>query len=363
MPSYKRDPRTNAWYVRWSETDPLTGKRSQPSKRPFRTREDAEEWYHRNIATRRASATAATPLRDYLERWLDIHGAGLSRNSHKTYRHAIDSITSYLGLVRLRDLTRSQIRDWHAALTRAGKAGGTVRTYHSVLSAALNQAVDDEILYQSPTHRAGPRVAKQAETPHWTADQIERFLDLTAADWAAMPYRIMVMSAIRPGECRALRWSAVNTTRATLTVPDAKTPAGIRTFRIPELLADDLRRWRPVQVERRLAAPYWDDPDLVVTSSQHPGRPMSATTMRRRLEVYCERLDLPRVTPHGLRHSWTSWMAVLGVHPSIVQQVLGHANIGITLNTYTHASSAMSAHAAAAVDEALGSERASTVQR
>lgn len=367
MPSYKRDQRTGSWMVRWSVIDPSTGKRSQPSKRPFRTRQEAVDWYERNVAGKRTSTSSTMPLSQYLDQWLDSHGAGLSDSARKSYGQAIKNASSHLGRIRLRELEPSHVRDWHAAMVRRGYKPNTIRVYHAVLAAALNRAEDDNIIYRAPTRRAGPRLSKdRTERPHWTADQIEYFLEATdlgvdEPNWQAVPYRIMALSAIRPGECRSLRWSDVDIGRGTLSVPDSKTPTGVRTFAIPGQLVDDLRLWRPAQNQARLTAPSWEDNDLIVTSGKYSGRKMSDNALARRLRHYCNELDLPSITPHGLRHSWTSWMAAMGVHPSIAQQVLGHANIGETLGTYTHASEAMSRQAATAVDDALNASGVSSV--
>lgn len=368
MPSYSRDQRTGQWLVRWSVTDPLTGKRSQPSKRPFRTKGDAERWYLANVAGKQIGVATTTPLADYLTQWLDAHQLRLSDRTRPTYRHAVNTASRFIGHVRLRDLTRAHIRAWHTAMVDEGYAPTTIKLYHAVIGNALNQAVDDGLIYTSPTARVSPPPRDRAVHPHWEPDEILHFLDATTpvdkrSDWKVFPLRIMALTALRPGECRQLRWSDLDLPRGTLAVPDAKSTAGVRTIAIPDALRRELRLWRPIQVESRLAAPYWVDHDLVTTSPVRHGYPLHATTLIQRLKSYCKALGLPRITPHGLRHSWASWMAAENVHPLIVQQVMGHANVSMTLDVYSHASASMSRQAAASVDSALNGPRVSDVSR
>lgn len=362
MPSYGKYKTAAGlrWFVRWSAVDPLTRKRLQPSRRPFRTRADAEAWYVKHVAGKRVATTSTITLAAYLERWLA--GRQLKRNTAYTYRAAVRSIGAHIGHVRLRDLTPAHVRAWHAALREAGYAPRSIATYHAVLTSALTQAVDDELLYRNPASRIGVAKPERAPRPHWSPDELTRFLDRTAGDWDALPYRLMLLTGLRPGECRALRWADVDLRRGTLAVPDSKTPSGVRTFALPERAHAELRAWRPLQIEQRLQHPWWTDHDLVITSPVRGGYPLSSSALNRRLRRYCAELALPAITPHGLRHSFATWMAALGVHPLIVQHMLGHATISQTLDTYSHASEAMSRQAAAAIDSALDASRAAPVQ-
>ena len=49
-----------------------------------------------------------------------------------------------------------------------------------------------------------------------------------------------------------------------------------------------------------------------------------------------QRLSVRRVRLHDLRHGWATMALKAGVHPKVVQERLGHANVGVTLNIYSH---------------------------
>ncbi|HVD17007.1 MAG TPA: tyrosine-type recombinase/integrase [Actinomycetota bacterium] len=72
-----------------------------------------------------------------------------------------------------------------------------------------------------------------------------------------------------------------------------------------------------------------------------------------------ERAGLPRLRFHDLRHSAATLLLARGVHPKVVSELLGHTQIGITLDLYSHVSATMLRHAADAFDELLGGQAGS----
>ena len=81
-------------------------------------------------------------------------------------------------------------------------------------------------------------------------------------------------------------------------------------------------------------------------------RPVDAPSAWRGL---VRRAGLPHIRFHDLRHAHATLMLLKGVHPKVVSERLGHASIGITLDTYSHVLPSMQTEAAAAVDELFGS--------
>ncbi len=84
------------------------------------------------------------------------------------------------------------------------------------------------------------------------------------------------------------------------------------------------------------------------------GGPMLPDTLSKAWEHLMKRLGFVGVRLHDARHTHASLMLKAGVHPKIVQERLGHANIAITLDTYSHVSPGMQQAAAKSFDEAFG---------
>jgi integrase len=155
---------------------------------------------------------------------------------------------------------------------------------------------------------------------------------------------------MRRGEALGIRWrdvdldrgrlSVVQTitqTRSKVVVGEPKTANGRRSIALDDATLGVLRDHRKTILEERmLVGPDFADEGLVF---HHPDgaclRPdaVSAQFLRR-----VEKHGLPRLTLHGLRHTWATLALEQGIHPRVVQERLGHSTIAITLGIYSHVS-------------------------
>jgi integrase len=96
----------------------------------------------------------------------------------------------------------------------------------------------------------------------------------------------------------------------------------------------------------------WEDNDLVFPNQV--GRPLSSQNLlQRHFHPLLERLSLPKIRFHDLRHTAATLLLSEGVHPKIVSEMLGHTEIGITLNLYSHVTPAMHEAASGALGRLL----------
>ena len=167
----------------------------------------------------------------------------------------------------------------------------------------------------------------------------------------------------------ALKWADVDldlTTvrvRRTLTrgedgrgyVVGAATKSGKgRHVRLTPRAVEALKRHQARQAKEKLkVGGLYRDQDLVFAGEG--GNPINPSNLRNRsLKPLLERTGLPRITFHDLRHTCASLLFQRNVHPKFVQELLGHASIAITLDTYSHMLPGMGGEAANAICEALG---------
>jgi integrase len=101
------------------------------------------------------------------------------------------------------------------------------------------------------------------------------------------------------------------------------------------------RRW---QAEERLAA----SERFVFTGTT--GRPLDASGVSGQFHEALARAGLPNVRVHDLRHTAATHLLTRGVHPKVVQELLGHSTISLTLDTYSHVAPAMHAQVADHMD-------------
>jgi integrase len=178
---------------------------------------------------------------------------------------------------------------------------------------------------------------------------------------------VALTTGLRQGELLALRWADVDlegrrlAVRGSLhrpagggwTVEEPKTTRSRRPVVLAPLAVRALVAHRCRQgAERRAAGPRWADHDLVFPN--RVGRPLANQNLiSRDFRPLLERLGLPRIRFHDLRHTAATLLLEAGVHPKVVSELLGHADVGTTLDLYSHVSPAMHAAAAQALGELL----------
>lgn len=157
-------------------------------------------------------------------------------------------------------------------------------------------------------------------------------------------------SGLRLGELLGLGWEDVDIEHATITVlrralqylsgdglalREPKTARARRRIPLGQTAIETLKRLRRRQLEERLAAgPTYTDSGLVFTDAV--GRALKPYSVSQRFAAFVRASGLGPLRFHDLRHAHATLLLTRGVHPKIVSERLGHASIGITLDTYSH---------------------------
>lgn len=179
-------------------------------------------------------------------------------------------------------------------------------------------------------------------------------------------YVLAVTTGMRQGELLGLKWEDVDLARSAIHVRrtltrkggrlllgEPKTKKSRRTVQLAGRALDALKAHRKAQLEERMAhAGLWEDHGLVFATQT--GTLVNPTNLTKRsFKPLLERAGLPRVRFHDLRHTAATLLLMQGVHPKYVQELLGHATIAITLDTYSHVLPSMGDQAARAMEAAL----------
>jgi integrase len=170
---------------------------------------------------------------------------------------------------------------------------------------------------------------------------------------------------LRQGEALGLRWDDIDLDRGSLTVRSAlqrlgpgwqlaqpKTARSRRTIALPTVVSAALQSHRARQLQERLwAGARWQEHDFVFASTI--GTPLDGTNVTRRFQQLLRSAGLPRQRFHDIRHACASLLLAQGVHPRVVMETLGHSQIGLTMNTYSHVIPALQSEAATQMDAVL----------
>ena len=162
---------------------------------------------------------------------------------------------------------------------------------------------------------------------------------------------------MREGELFGLRWADVNLAAGALhLVKQLKTRSSRRQILLVSVAVDALGHHLARQREERLLLGLgWDDHGLVFTNTV--GKPLHPSNfLQRSFYPLLARAGLPRIRFHDLRHSAATLLLGLGIHPKIVSEMLGHSQIGITLDLYSHVTATMQQEAVRAFEGLFGSQ-------
>jgi integrase len=138
-----------------------------------------------------------------------------------------------------------------------------------------------------------------------------------------------------------------------MVVGPAKSMRSRRSIPLPAVTVRVLREHQARQeAERQALGPYWQDSGLVFTSTV--GTVIEPRNLSRLLDALIDRAGVRRIRIHDLRHTCASLLLAQGVPPRVVMDVLGHSQLGITMNLYSHVMPSALRDAADAIDRALG---------
>ena len=178
----------------------------------------------------------------------------------------------------------------------------------------------------------------------WSATQVGMFLDKTRAHRHFSLWAFLMLTGCRRGEALGLRWVDVDLDRARaqvqqtigkaggkIVVGTTKSGAGRRPVALDTDLVEVLMRHRVAQdAEKDLIGAEYDDHGLVFANPD--GSPLYPEGVSRMFGEQAEKAGLPKIRLHDCRHTWATLALQAGVHPKVVQERLGHANVSITLS-------------------------------
>jgi integrase len=236
---------------------------------------------------------------------------------------------------------------------RPRRAPSTVRSIHRVLSAALNAAVEEQLLATNPAAKAKPPKAKVVDAEarkarrFLDADQVRTFLLSVRGHRLRAAFHLAATTGMRRGELLGLGWANVDldggrlvvaqtllAPRYELTFSEPKTKHGKRSIDLDGETVAVLRAHRRRQAEERLAfGPGYDDRHDLVFRREN-GKPIVPHLFSLAFQTAVREAGLPPMRLHDLRHTHVALLAKAGVPAKVIQERLGHHSAAFTLDAY-----------------------------
>ncbi|MGG5762594.1 tyrosine-type recombinase/integrase [Bacillus proteolyticus] len=365
-----KNKNTDKWDFVFAIKDPLTGKRKQIRRRGFATKREANEEMtllkaeYLNDDFLKLSHMSYTVFMDqwFKERQNQLQKATFRAN----YTHYLNIIKPRLGHLKMKEITTMHLQHYINTLIEEGHySRGTINLTFSFIRTSLKRAKTLKLIKDNPAVDVVlPRVSK-SEMEVWAIDQVDYFLKeskkMKNVTRFYISFSIALLTGMRQGEILGLRWKDVDLVnnliyiRQTLSERGelkygAKNKTSIRTVHIPQILVKELESHKYfIEYEKEKVGDKYTDLDLVLPSKY--GKPLDSRSIRRSFYNVTEKLGLPRIRFHDLRHTHATLLIQQNVNVKLISERLGHADIGTTLNTYSHVLPDMQRSVAEKLDE------------
>ena len=376
MKGHIRERSSGHWAIVLDTRDQATGKRKRRWHSFAGTKRQAQIECARlisEIQTGIAVEPSRITVAQFLDQWLKHIKPQVAPRTHERYGEIVRTyLAPILGPLLLTKLQSMAISSAYAGLLSTGRRkciGGlsprSVCHCHRVLSQALSQAVRWRLLSRNPCDDVDPPQVERGTMKVWDVPVMACALEQARSLRIFMPMLLAGMLGLRRGEIAALRWRHIDLDRgqAAITESFAQTRQGVRLkapkagrgrkVALPRKVVAELWAWRTRQAEEllRLGIRLGDDTFICAREDGQPVQPQSLTHAWHR---FLAGAKLPRLRFHDLLHSHATHLLSSGVHPKIASERLGHATVGLTLDTYSHVIPGMQEDAVARIDAAFG---------
>ncbi|KWW98988.1 putative integrase [Carbonactinospora thermoautotrophica] len=313
--------------------------------------------------------TRSATLAEWLPYWLEhVIKPKRKRTTVAKYEmHIRRYLVPGLGTKRLESLTPAHVRAFLAQHARR-TTPATAKESHRVLRSALSAACRDELVTRNVAALVEPPRVVEREFVPWTLEQTLRFLEAARRDPLYAAFVLVICLGLRRGEVLGLRWSRVDLDQGVIYVRKQiqrvngelyeDDPKGRRRRAVPlPRICVVALRWQRLRqaAQRERAGANWQDSDYVFTT--RTGRPIEGRNLYRSFTRIAAAAGLPVIRLHDTRHGCATLLAAQGVQPRVIMEILGHSQIGVTMNVYTHVVQDSQREALAHMDRLLRRQR------
>lgn len=341
MAIYK-DKKRNTWYFRiYIENE--KGEKKQKCRSGFKTKNEAKEYELKFLAECKKTFEDMTFLELY-----DIYIKHKSQNLKPQSLRAIKSrfnnhILPYFKDYKLSKISNKVYINWKEEILKKQFSYKYNSGLHTCMVSILNYAIDFYDLDKNIASKVGnfSKNGYLKKIDFWTYDEFNNFIVNVDDIVYYTLFYVLYFSGMRLGECLALSWKDfnnnclnVNKTIAKgkrdgqyiITTP--KTYSSIRKIKLDNKtieLLNDLKKYYSNYIKF--------SEDWFIFGGLNA---LSQTTIGRRKNIYCKKANVKQIRIHDLRHSHATFLLSKGVPITVISKRLGHTDISMTLNVYSH---------------------------
>lgn len=363
--------RGDTWSFRLSLNDMRTGKRMQPERGGFKSKRAAEQ-AAKLLEAEIIGGTFVNEddilFKDFFEIWIKNYMSdGLKEpGTERNRRTSIKRVMTYYAYMKIKSITKAKYQSVLEDLRDRGFAKNSIAGTHAALSIMFSYAVEMEIIKKDPSVKAIiPEKKKTIEDLQ--KEEIPRYLEKTELnlllecvsnksinpqDYAM--FHILAYTGMRIGELFALHLTDLDLENRTISINKnlstpgfdgkpyrlgpPKTKRSKRKIDIDDMTVEVIRThiaWRN-KTKMKYRNTFLDSGFLFVSEAIPDGRPPVMRAFNIRMQKYLKRCELPKLSPHSLRHTHASLYAEAEIPLEVTQERLGHSDDKTTKLIYLH---------------------------
>jgi integrase len=356
------------WESRYSIKDPITGKQKQHSIYGQKQSEVSKKL--KQVLSDIDNGNYVEPnkitISDWMVKWLKNYAKlEISSSTYRDYESMIKNhVIPKLGFVKIEDLKPYTLQSFYNELLEGGRvltkgkeknctdlslSVGRVRKIHAMLHKSFNQAIKAGLLKNNPDDGCVLPSKERHELNIFPEEQINSFFDEISDSNYYEVFVLEVCTGLRLGELLGIEWDSVNFNDNTIQIkqqlkiedhklilsPFLKTDYSFRKLAIPEFAMGILKSLKDKQDS------IFGKGIVTLTFCNQDGKSYYPTTINHYFHKVQDKLGLPSLRFHDLRHSWATYALNHGTDIKTVQEILGHADAAFTMQTYTHSTMTM----------------------
>ena len=341
-----------------------------------RTRKEVQEKLKVALREQQQGTLVTAPrqtLAQFLTDWLEnSQKQSVRPRTYERYEELVRlHIAPALGRYELQKLSAQHLQAFYAKKSEEGLSATTINHFHNVLHKALDTAVKWNLVARNVCDLVSPPRRKRFEVHPLTLEQVRKLLSVVDGHEMEALFKLALATGLRRGELMGLKWQDINFDAGVLQVrrilsrvptkmpgkgyveAEPKTQKSRRSVVIAPFALEALKKHQIRQLEAKLkVGSAWQEHDYVFCTSI--GTHLNPTRdMLDQFKALLLKAGLPDIRFHDVRHSAATLLLSVGVHPKVVQEILGHSQISITMDVYSHVLPGMQQDAMSRLNDAL----------
>lgn len=266
--------------------------------------------------------------------------------------------------IKIKELTSKDVQIYYNNLIKKGNSATLVKTIHKLIAPCIRYAYNNDFIIKNftgslivPKETEKDKLNKKDSVIPFTLKEQKKFITGAKGNKFEVLFITALNSGLREGELLALTWNDINSKEkyinvnknlgvatdvskdgrgeSVLEVQTPKTKKGIRKVSIPNLLIDILKKYKKEQLKSRMElANKYTNNNLVFCDEY--GNYLTRDKVTYQFKKILKETKIKDRKFHDLRHTYATRLFELGEQARTVQELLGHSDVSVTLNTYTH---------------------------